>query len=40
MKNFDKIKIMTIDEEAEFLSNVVKCEMCPMFEFCNEDTTF
>lgn len=40
MKNFDKIKIMTIDEEAEFLSNVVKCEMCPMFEFCNEDITF
>lgn len=41
MTNFGKIKSMTTDEMAEFLSNAVTCEMCPVSvsEFCSEDTT-
>ena len=40
MTNFEKIKSMTIDEISEFLSNVVYCEMCPVSDFCDVDTTY
>ena len=40
MTNLGKIKSMTVDEMSEFLSNVVFCEMCPVSDFCNEDTTY
>ena len=40
MNNFEKIKTMTVDEMSEFLSNVITCEMCPVSEFCSEDTTY
>ena len=40
MNNFEKIKRMNIDEMSEFLSNVVYCEMCPISDFCDIDTTY
>lgn len=40
MTNFNKIKSMTINEMSEFLSNVIYCTMCPVSEFCSEDTTY
>ena len=40
MNNFEQIKSMNVDEMAEFLSNVVYCEMCPISDFCNGDTIY
>ncbi len=35
MKNFEKIKAMSVDELALFLDNITNdCLFCPAFEFC------
>lgn len=30
MKNIDKIQIMSVDELAEWLSNRISCQCCPV----------
>ena len=39
--NYERIKNMTVDEMAEFLTDSIVCEECPAYDFCDtEDATY
>ncbi|MGN1153569.1 MAG: hypothetical protein ACI4S3_06035 [Candidatus Gastranaerophilaceae bacterium] len=37
MNNYEKIKNMTLDEMAEFFSNLDNCEYCMFRKYCSLD---
>lgn len=35
--NYEKIKNMTVEEMAEFFSECIMCDDCPVCTFCDEE---
>ena len=34
MTNYERIKAMSVEEMAEFITNYIRCEHCPVTDIC------